>query len=170
MILGEQALSAANAQISGCKEPVTTEPVNMPWFLLTIWQRLRTQANYRSAAIKITWKLVTDCNDKDKYAIIIASSKVEEQFNLVKEFANRFPKTISSKLLPLRNINYHINPNPGTEWLPTWRTSSHHLGNKLMTNLTSKQNQNTYAMLLITKIQSLCSVQQNKIKQINLHL
>ena len=72
MILVEPALSAANAQISASKEPVTIQPPNMQWFPLTVWQRPRTQAIFRSAAIKITCEEVTDYCNKDKDAIAIA--------------------------------------------------------------------------------------------------
>ena len=44
MILAAPALSAAKAQISASKEPVTIQPPNMQQFPLTIWQRPRTQA------------------------------------------------------------------------------------------------------------------------------
>ena len=91
MIFQELALSTANAQMSASKEPVTIQPANMQWFPPTMWQRPRTEASFRSAAIKITCKEVTDYSDEDEDAIIIASSKVEEQYNSVKEFPNLFP-------------------------------------------------------------------------------
>ena len=91
----------------------------MQLFPLTVWQKPRTQASFRSAAIKITCEEVTIYSDKDKDAIAIASSKVEEQFNLVKEFPNLFPKTIPTELPPLRILNYRIDPKLGSEWLPT---------------------------------------------------
>ena len=53
----------------------------MQQFPLTMWQRLRTQASFQSAAIEITWEEVIDYSNKDEDAIVIASSKIEEQFN-----------------------------------------------------------------------------------------
>ena len=84
-------------------------------FPLTVWQRPRTQARFQSAAINITCEEATDYSDEDEHAIVIALSKVEEQFNPVKEFPNLFPKTIPTELLPLRNVNYCIDPKPGSE-------------------------------------------------------
>ena len=77
MILGEPALIATNAQISASKEPVLIQSPNMQQFLLTRWQRPRIQASFHSAAIKITYEEVTDYNDEEENAIVIASSKVE---------------------------------------------------------------------------------------------
>ena len=119
MILGEPALSAANAQISASKEPVTVQPPNMQRFPLMVWQRPRTQASFRSATIKITCEEVRDYIDENEDAIVIALSKVEVKFNPVKEFPNLFPNTIPTELPPLRNVNYCIDPKPGSEWLPT---------------------------------------------------
>ena len=135
MILGELALSATNAQISGFKEPVMIQPTNMPQFPLTIWQRSRTQASFRSAAIKITCEEVTDYSDKDEDAIVIAFSKVVEQFNPVKEFLNLFSKTIPTMLLPLREVHYCINPKPGSEWLPPWRPSAYKFNQQIKDKL-----------------------------------
>ena len=84
MIVGEPAPSAANAQRSAFKEPVTIQSPNIQWFLLTVQLRPRNQGSFRSAATKITCEEVTHCSDEDEDAIIIASSKVEEQFNAVK--------------------------------------------------------------------------------------
>ena len=103
----------------------------MQWFPLTVWQRPRTQASFRSAAIKIIYEEVTNYSDKDEDPIIIASSKVKEQFNSVKQFPNLFPKTIPAELPPLKNVNHHIDPKPGSEWLPTWRLSAHKFGQQI---------------------------------------
>ena len=51
-------------------------------------------------------------------------SKVEEQFNVVKELPNLFPKTTPTELPPLRNMNHCIDPKPGSELLPTVRPSA----------------------------------------------
>ena len=51
MILGEPALSAANAQISASKEPISIQPPNIQWFPLTVWQRPRTQASVRGEPV-----------------------------------------------------------------------------------------------------------------------
>ena len=88
MILKELTLSVTNTQISGSKEAVTIQPPNMHWFPLTMWQRPSIWASFGSAAIKISYKEVTDYSDKDEDAIVIASSKIEEQFKVVKEFPN----------------------------------------------------------------------------------
>ena len=61
---------------------------------------------------------MTDYSDADEDAIVIASSKVVEQFNPVKEFPNLCAKTMPTELPPLRNTNYGIDPKPGSEWLP----------------------------------------------------
>ena len=63
-------------------------------------------------------------------------SKVEEQFNPVKEFPNLFLKTIPTKLLPLRNVKHGIDPKGGSGWLPTWRPSA----NKLSSQINDKLN------------------------------
>ena len=115
MTLGDLALSAANTQISVFKEPVTIQPPNMQFFLQTIWQRPRTQASFRSTAIKITCEEATDYSDEDEDEIGIAASKVVEQFNLIKEFLLLFPKSMPTKLLALRVVNHCINPKPGSE-------------------------------------------------------
>ena len=91
-------------------------------------QRPWTQASLQSAAIKITCKEVTNYSDKDEDAILKASSKTEEQFKPVKEFPNLFPKTIPTKLLPLKNVNNRIDPKPGLVCLSTWRLSAHKFG------------------------------------------
>ena len=109
MILEEPALRTVNAQISASKESVTIQAPNMACFPLTICQRRRTKASFRSAAIKITCEEITDYSYEDEDAIAIALSKVEEQCNPVKEFPNLFPKTILTNLPPLRNVNHHIN-------------------------------------------------------------
>ena len=75
--IAEPALSAVNAQISGRKEPVTMQPLNLPPFPLTMWPRPRTQASYQSAAIQITWDEVKDYSDEYKDAIVIVDSKVK---------------------------------------------------------------------------------------------
>ena len=115
IILGEAALIGAMAQISAYKEPITIQIRNMQRFLLTFWQRPRTQASYRSAAIKFTCEGAMDYRDKDGDAIVIALSKVEEDFNLVKKFPNLFAKTIPTELPPLRNVNHHIDAKRGSE-------------------------------------------------------
>ena len=115
MILAEPALSAVNAQISASKEPITIQPLNMQRLPLTMWQGRRTQASFRSAAIKITCEEVTDYSDNDKHAIVIGLSKVEEQFNRVREFPNLFPKTIPTELPALRKVNHPIDAKPGSE-------------------------------------------------------
>ena len=137
-ILGKTGLSAANVQISAFKEPVTIQPPYRQRFLLTVWQRPRTQASFWSAAIEITCEEVRDQSDEDENTILIALLKVKEQFNLVKEFPNLFPKTISTKLRPFRNVNHCIDSKPGSEWLPTWRQSAHKPVNILMLNLMPK--------------------------------
>ena len=98
----------------------------------------RTQASYQSASIQITWEEVTDYRNKDEDAIVIALSKVEKQLDPVEEFPILFPKTISTKLPPLRNGNHSINPKPGSEWLPMWRPSATTLVDKFMTDLMPK--------------------------------
>ena len=113
MILEEPALSPMNIQISAFKEPVTIQLLNMQWFPPTVWPRPRTQASFQLAAIKISCEEVTDYSDKDEDTIVMARSKVEEQFNLVKEFINLFSKTIPTELPPLRNLNHYIDPKPG---------------------------------------------------------
>ena len=140
MILGEPAFSAANAQISASKEPVTIQPPNIQRFPLTVWQRPKTQASIQSAAIKITCKEVTNYSDEDEDVIVIALSKVEEQFNPVKEFSNLFPKTIPTELPPLGNMNHHIDPKPGSEWLLTWKLSAHKFGQQINDKLNAKIN------------------------------
>ena len=47
--------------------------------------------------------------------MVIASSKVEEQFNPVKEFPHLFPEAILTELPPLRNVNCYIDPKPGSD-------------------------------------------------------
>ena len=74
MIIGGPALSAAKVQISAAKEPVTMQPAKMQWFPLAMWYRPRTQARFRSAAIKITCEEVTDYSDEDEDAIVIGLS------------------------------------------------------------------------------------------------
>ena len=81
-----------------------------------MWQRPRTQTSFQSAAIKITCEEITDYSDKNEDAIVIASSKVEKQFNSGKEFPNLFPKTILTELPLLRDVNQRIDPKPGSEW------------------------------------------------------
>ena len=138
MILVGPALSAVKTQISPSKEPVTIQPLNMQRFPLTMWQRLRTQGSFRLAALKITCQEVADHSDADEDAIVIASSKVKEQFNLVQEFPNVFPKTISTELPPLSNVNHYIDPKPGSEWLSTWSHSAHKFGQQIYDKLDSK--------------------------------
>ena len=116
MIYGEPALSASYAQISASKEPVTTQPSHMQWFPPTVYQKPRTQASFRSGTIKMSCKEVSDYSDKDKDPMAIASSEVEKQFNSVKEFPHLFPKTIPTELLPLREVNHHIDSKPRSEW------------------------------------------------------
>ena len=87
----------------------------MQRFPLSVWQQLRTKGSFCSATIKITCEKVRDYSDKDKDAIIITSSKVEEKFNPVKEFPNEFPKTIPTELPPLSNMNHCIDPEPESE-------------------------------------------------------
>ena len=139
MILGELALSAMNAQISASKEPVTIEPPNMQQFPLTVKQRPRIQASFWSAAIKMTCKEVIDYSDKDEDAIVIALSTVEEQFNPVKEFPNLFLITIPTELPPLRNVNYYINPKPGSDWLTTPEPSAHKFGQQIKNKLNAER-------------------------------
>ena len=138
MILGEPALSIVNAQISASKEPVTMQPPNILRFPLTVWPRLRTQACFRSAAIKITCEEVKDYSDKDEDTIVIASSKVEEQFDPVKEFPNLFPKTIPIERPPLRNMNHRIDPKPGSEWLTTCRPAGTKFGQQINNKLNAE--------------------------------
>ena len=138
MILAEPAPSAANAQISASKEPVTIQPPNMQRCPLTVWQRPRTQANFRSAAIKITCKEVINYSDADEDAIVIALSKVEEQLNQVKEIPNLFPKTLPTELPPLRNVNHSIYLKPGSEWLPTCRPSANTFGQQINDKLNAE--------------------------------
>ena len=138
MILEGPGLSAAKAQISASKEPNTMQPPNMQQFLLTVWQRLRTQGSCRSADIKITCKEVTDYYDEDEGAIVIATSKVEEQFNLLKQFPNLFLTIMPTELPPLRNVNQRIDPKPGSEWLPTWRPSAHKFGLQINDKLSAE--------------------------------
>ena len=117
MIFVEPAFSATNTQISTCKEPVTIQAPCMQEFLLTMWQSPTMQANFRSATIKSTCKEVTNYMNENKDAIAIVSSKVEKQFNPVKEFRNLFLKTIRTELPLLRVANQHIDPKPESEWL-----------------------------------------------------
>ena len=131
MIFVEPALSAVNAQISASKEPDTIQPPNMQQFALTMWQRSRTQASFRSAATKLTYEEVTDHNDEDEDAIVIASSKVKERFYPVEKFPNLFSKTIPTELPPLRIVNHRIDPKPGSEWLPSWRPSANKFGQQI---------------------------------------
>ena len=119
IILGEPAVSAAKAQISNSEEPITIQPSDIQQFPLIIWQSPRTQASYRSSAIKISCEEVIDYDDQDEDAIVIASSKVEEQFNPANEFPNLCPNTIPTELPQLRNVNQCIDPKPGSEWLLT---------------------------------------------------
>ena len=119
MIFGKPALSAVNTQISASKKPFTMQPPNMQLLLLTIWQRLSTQASFWSAAIKIICKKETDYIDVNEDAIVIPSSKVEGQFNVVQEFRNVFLKTMPSEIPPPTNENHTINTKPESEWLPT---------------------------------------------------
>ena len=72
-----------------------------------------------SAAIQITCEEVTDYIAEDEVTIVIASSKVVQQFNPVKEFPNLVPDIIPTELPPLKIVNYHIDSKPGLEWLPT---------------------------------------------------
>ena len=125
-----------NAQISAPKEPVTLQLPNMQRFPLTMWQRPRTQASNRLASIKMICEEVIDYCDADEDAIVIDLSKVAEQCNPVKEFPKLFPKTTPTELPPLRNVNHHINPQAGSEWLPTWRPSAH----KFCQQLNNKPN------------------------------
>ena len=114
-IFREPALSTTNVHISTSKELVSIQAPNMQRFPLTVWQRPQTQASFQWAAIKITCEEVTDYSDKDENIIVIASCKVEEQFNPVKKFPNLFPKTIPPELPTLRNANHHIDPKLGSE-------------------------------------------------------
>ena len=86
---------------------------------LILLQRPWTQASFRSATIKITCEQVIDYSDADEDANVIGSSKVAEQFNLVKSLSNVFTKTIPSELPLLRNMNHRIDRKPESEWLPT---------------------------------------------------
>ena len=54
------------------------------------------------------------------------------------EFHNLFPKNIPTELPPLREMNHCINPAPGSEWLPTWRTSAHKFGQQIDNNLNAQ--------------------------------
>ena len=81
---------------------------------------------------------VTDYSDKDEDVIVIASSKVAEKFNLVKEFPNLAPNTMPSELPPLRNVNHRIDPKPGSEWLPTWRPPAHKIGQEIKDKLSAE--------------------------------
>ena len=135
MILGEPVPSAAKAQISASKEPVTVETSYMQSFALTVLYNLRNQARFQSAAINITCKQVTGYSDEDKDGIVIALSTVDEQFNSVQELPNLLPKTIPTELPPLRNVNHHIDPKPGSEWLPTWRPSAYKFGQQINNKL-----------------------------------
>ena len=110
----------------------------MQRYPMTVWQTPRTQASFHTAAIKITCAEVTDCSDKIKFVIVIALPKVEEEFNPVKEFPNLFSKTIPTKLLPLRNVNHHIDPKPGSEWLPAWRPSAPKVGQHINDKLNAE--------------------------------
>ena len=110
----------------------------MQQFPLTVWQRPRTQASFLSPAIRITYEEVTDYSDKDEDTIVIALSKVEGQFNLVKEFPNLFPKTIPTELAPLRNVNHRIDTKLQSKWLTTCRHQLTSLVSKSMTNFTPK--------------------------------
>ena len=103
-----------------------------------MWQRPRTQASFSSAAVKITCEEVRDYSDEDEDASVIALSKVEEQFNSVKEFPNLFSETIPAELPPLRNVNHCINPKPGSEWLSTLRPSAHKFGQQINYKLTAE--------------------------------
>ena len=126
-----------------------------------MWQRPRTQASFRSAAINITCEEVTHYSDEDEDTISIASSKVEEQFNLVKEYFNLFPKTIPTELPPLKNVNHCIDPKPGSKWIPTWRPSAHKFGQYINETLNAKvesgrmypapNDKNTVVMFYIAK-------------------
>ena len=52
---------------------------------------------------------------EDEDAIVIGSSKVEEQFNSAKEFPNLFLKTLPIELSLLRNVNHTIDSKPESE-------------------------------------------------------
>ena len=161
MILAEPAPSAANTKVSGSKQWMTMQPPNMQRFLLTILQRPSTQVNFRSAAIESTCEQVIAYSDEEKVPIVIASSKVEEQVNPVKEFPNLFLKPISTKLLPLGQVNPCINSTPVSQWLPTWWPSTHKLGEQINYKLNAKVEsehlytatnaQNAVLMLYIAK-------------------
>ena len=47
--------------------------------------------------------------------IVIASSKVADQFKPIDEYPNLFSKTLLTELPPLRNVNDHIDPKSGSE-------------------------------------------------------
>ena len=81
MILGEPAVSATNAQISASKKLVPKQVSNIQWLPLNIMQRPRNQVSCGSVAIIITCKEVRDYIDENEDTIVIASFKVEEQFN-----------------------------------------------------------------------------------------
>ena len=93
-----------------------------------MWQRPRIQASFRSAAIKIACEGVTAYRDEDGDSIVIASFKVVEQFNPVKDFYNLFPKTILTEIPPLREVNNHLDPKLESQWLPVWRLSGYKFG------------------------------------------
>ena len=133
----------------------------MQQFLLTVWRRARIQASFRSTAIKITYEEVRDYSGEDEGVFVIASSKVEQQFDLVKECYNRFSKTIPIELPALREVKHHMYPKPGSEWLPTWRPLAHmfkqQIDNKLNTEAESahiysaSNNLNTVVMFWVAK-------------------
>ena len=131
MILVVPAVSALHGQISGCEEPMTIYPPNMQRLPLTVSQRLTTKARFRSVAIQIASKQVTNYSDKDEDVIVIASSKVQEHFKRVKEFPNLFLKTMPTELPPLREVNHGVNPKPKLVCLPTWRPSANKFGQQI---------------------------------------
>ena len=144
IIIGELALSAVKAQISASKEPVPIQPPNVQRFPLIVWQRPRTQGSFRSAAINITCKEVTDYTDADEDAIVRASSKVEEKFSPFKEFINLFPNTIATELQLQRNVNHCIDLEPGSELLPALKVSTHKFGQQIKYKLNAEIKIRTY--------------------------
>lgn len=73
----------------------------------------------------ITCEEVRDYSDEGENTILIGSSNVQEQFNSVDKFPNLFPEYIVTKLFPVREVNYLLDPKPGLDILPICRTSAH---------------------------------------------
>ena len=115
MIVEKPALSTVNVQISASKEAVPIQAPNISGFRPSVWQRPRAEVTFTLAAIKNTCEEVRDYSDKNENGIVIACTKVEEQFNPVKKFPNLFPQTIPPDLTPLREVNQCIDPEPQSE-------------------------------------------------------